>query len=75
MQKSRVFYYASSNFQFPISNFYDKDFNGFGATHILVFYDSDEPPKQQAGGWSAPGLCFVLMDCQIVSLRWLGRCS
>ncbi len=40
-QKSRVFYYGSSNFQFPISNFYDKDFNYIGATYILVFYDSD----------------------------------
>ena len=42
MQKSRVFYYASSNFQFPISNFYDKDFNCFGATNFLVFCDRDE---------------------------------
>ena len=32
-----------ANFQFPISNFFDKDFNCIGATHILVFYDSDEP--------------------------------
>ncbi len=37
MLKSRVFYYASSNFQFQISNFFDKDSNCFGQ-HIFLFF-------------------------------------
>ncbi|MCF8109643.1 MAG: hypothetical protein K9J81_11710 [Desulfohalobiaceae bacterium] len=38
--------------QFPISNYFDKDFNCFGATHFLLFCDRDEPISHQS--WLRP---------------------